>query len=476
MKTADITEPENDLYRVVIRRGDYDDKTLLRLSKVLKRPVDQLRQKLEKTHLVVRSNAPKSQAIAIQQSFSRAGFSTALVPQMEPSTRADEHDAQVVRHPGADRPTPNSSSAAAGGVAPASRSRSKVDFLRSPLVLGFAGLIVVLLAGFGGYRYWLTTPSYAAQQIVHSIEDNDVRTFVDRVDLLMVTSAYISQFAPFILYPERFDQPPIKDAGVPLRVSPTVYRAVEDGILRFVETGSLAGAANPTARQALERAIPISLRSLRFGRPEIEVTGNSAVLRANISSPIVGFDGVVEARLVNEGGWRLVELVNGGELAADIHRAELQILPALNESLKDELAREIAAVRMEVVATRPSDPNSDLVVTGEFAIPDGKKLLRTHGEIYLSDSSASQEPLTIPFLWRQAGPFENGKTPAFSVMLPNTPEARAFRELARTAPSLLSFNARLHGLQFDGEPPRYTARSVQEFVQMRNAFDEAVSN
>ena len=197
-------------------------------------------------------------------------------------------------------------------------------------------LIVLLALAAGGYYYYRSLkqgPEYALLQAAAATQTHDMATFEKYVDVNSVTGHLVDQLTSQNSLLGALNPSSMVFKGALRLLKPQLTKAAHHEVQRYVETGSLEGAAEaaptglgPVSLAGLAGKVlspESSFKGVKYRRQE----GEQAFLGLEFTQPKYDTTMVMEVKLLHRGDhWQLTEITNTSDLLGQVARLEKQRL------------------------------------------------------------------------------------------------------------------------------------------------------
>jgi hypothetical protein len=193
-------------------------------------------------------------------------------------------------------------------------------------------LLLLLALAAGGYYYYRSLkqgPEYALLQAAAATQTHDIATFEKFVDVNSVTGHLVDQITNQSSLLGALNPGGLMFKGALRLLKPQLTKAAHNEVQRFVETGSIEGAAE-AAPKGLGRVSLAGLASkvvspettfkgVKYTRQE----GEQAFVGLEFTQPKYDTTMVMEVKLLHRGDhWQMTEITNTGDLLQGVARLE----------------------------------------------------------------------------------------------------------------------------------------------------------
>ena len=280
-------------------------------------------------------------------------------------------------------------------------------------------LFALALGGFGGYRYWKTTPSYAISQIRASVQNHDPVLFRQYVNLERVLDSGVESALA-----AKGEQNWAKEIarGMAISLKPRLVSELRKRIESWIETGQVpAGGSGPVSAAA--NAVINQITQLLFLKvTDVRRAQKNFLVNVKLRHQLYGCE--LEPELLMQqsptGQLRLVEINNLGDLLTQLWVGEM----AWKESQNAAARKKIEAVLQVTGVTKSTRDEllgilRKIVVSANARNASDQAITRIEVLLTATTLVAPQKTKKWPVVFEQIIPA--GKTEPLSWEMPVNP-------------------------------------------------------
>ncbi|WP_400192751.1 DUF2939 domain-containing protein [Hymenobacter sp. B81] len=190
-------------------------------------------------------------------------------------------------------------------------------------------LLAVVAGGYWYYHSITTGPKYALGQAVKAVHDHDVAAFEKYVNVESVTGSLVDQVTAQSSVLGMLNPAGFLAKGALGLAKPQLAKAARKEMQRFVETGSLEGAAESSPKRLVKVSLAglaskvVSPESSFKGVKYVNEQGEVALVGLEFTQPKFDTTMVLEVKMRDRGDyWQVTEVTNMGEMLKHVARLE----------------------------------------------------------------------------------------------------------------------------------------------------------
>ncbi|MGI6588117.1 MAG: hypothetical protein ACOX2N_04955 [Peptococcia bacterium] len=265
------------------------------------------------------------------------------------------------------------------------------------------GLIIVLLVGILGYKYWTGTPLYSLKMVAKAVEKHDLINFKKYVDVDSVVSRMIDQSIEYEMSSEPDDAMNDFAMGIVQLIKPKMVDMVKDEIYSYVEKGTFE--EKETSDDELSFSLSdifkntSDVQSIQFkGVDYVKKSDNVALVGLKIYNCIFEKELIVEVKMRDmKKYWQVAEINNFAALIKKMDELKEEKLAQLNKPILEEINKTV--VVKDITLDKISDDfwgfSNSVIINVAIEVLDNKKITEIGG-IILSKNKDEQILLDMP--------------------------------------------------------------------------------